>query len=55
MTDNETVYTVKEVAELLKLSEKHIRRSIDSEELRVQRYGRAVRIPQSALNEWRDR
>jgi excisionase family DNA binding protein len=43
------LYSVKEVAQQCHLSEKTIRRHIESGRLRIQRVGRAIRIPHAEL------
>jgi excisionase family DNA binding protein len=45
-------YTYREIAELLSLSERTVRRLIDRCELRHIRVGRAVRVPASALEQY---
>lgn len=45
-----SLLTVRETASRLSLSESKVYKMIDSGELPVQRIGRAVRIPESAVN-----
>lgn len=49
MEENVTYYTPSEVAERLKVSERTVRRWIREGELGAQRYGRQLRIPDTAL------
>lgn len=49
----EPVYTVKEVADRLKVSDRQVRKWIEDGELAVFRIGlRGYRIPESSLNEF---
>lgn len=45
-----SLLTVRETASRLSLSESKVYKMIDSGELPVQRIGRAVRVPESAVN-----
>ena len=45
-------FSVKEIAAAWHVSEKHVRRLIDRDELRSIRIGRAVRVPASAVAEF---
>lgn len=45
-----SLLTIRQVAERLNLSESKVYRMAMSGELPVQRFGRAVRIPESAIN-----
>lgn len=47
---NDTYFTVAEVAERLRISERHIRRTIANDELVAHRFGRAVRISPAELD-----
>ena len=46
-----TVWTVKETAELLRVSELHIRRMITRGQLRALKVGRAWRVPADAIEQ----
>lgn len=46
---DEPHFTVREVAEKLKLSRKYIYRAIDTGELECHRYGRAIRLTRSQV------
>lgn len=52
----EHMYTVKEVAARLRVSERQVRKWVEDKELRVFRIGlRGYRIPESALQEFVDK
>lgn len=46
------VYTPKEVAEMLKVNERTVRRWVRTGQLRAYRFGRQLRIPAEALEEF---
>ena len=48
----EARYTVREVADIYRVTPRTVRHWIDNEELRAWRKGRLIRIPQSALVEF---
>ena len=49
----ERMYTVKEVADQLRVSERQVRKWVENKELAVFRVGiRGYRIPESSLNEF---
>lgn len=52
-TYDDRLLTVAEAAERLGVSEKYVRRLVWAHEIRHNRLGRAVRIPENALTEWR--
>ena len=49
---NEKYYTVKEAAEILKVSPMTIYRAIELSQISVLRIGRTIRIPESAFDEF---
>jgi len=52
MMITQTVYTPKEVAEMLKVNERTVRRWVRTGQLRAYRFGRQLRIPAEALEEF---
>lgn len=52
MRATQTVYTPKEVAEMLKVNERTVRRWVRTGQLRAYRFGRQLRIPAEALEEF---
>jgi excisionase family DNA binding protein len=54
-TGTEAVLTVEEVADQVRLSKKFIYREIKAGELESLRFGRSIKITQSAFAQWRDR
>jgi excisionase family DNA binding protein len=49
MNQSSLFYTPKEIADLLKVSERTVRRWIGEGKLRARRFGRQLRIPREAL------
>ena len=45
----QSYYTVKDVATLISVSEKHVRNMINRGEIRAKRFGGAIRIPYTEL------
>ena len=51
-TAHETYYTVKAAAEILKVSPDAIYRAVEQSRITFLRFGRAIRIPESAFEEF---
>jgi putative molybdopterin biosynthesis protein len=49
---SETMYTVEEIAKMLRVSTETVRKLIAQGEIRAKRVGRQYRISQEALNEY---
>lgn len=52
LSDDLTVYSVKEVADILKTTRQQVRKMIQNEELYAVRVGREWRIPGEYLKDW---
>lgn len=52
MTKTDKMHTVADVAEILNVSERHVRREISVKKLSAHRFGRAVRISEDDLRSY---